>query len=89
MIQKILNSLLTLFIVIPSFAQRENNGTIQGRIYNNKNGEPVPFANVVLFQTTIGSAVNVTGLATVAMNAIINKASRRRFGSSDSFKICS
>lgn len=36
-------------------------GTIEGRIFNSKNNEPVPFANVIIFQTNIGSASNFDG----------------------------
>jgi len=41
--------------------QQKNSGEIQGRVFNSKNNEPVPFANVVIFQTTIGSASNFDG----------------------------
>ncbi|PLX22302.1 MAG: TonB-dependent receptor [Marinilabiliales bacterium] len=37
------------------------NGTIEGRIFNSKNNEPIPFANVVIFQTNTGSASNFDG----------------------------
>src|SRR6056297_4136452 len=56
--------LFTLFfIMIPGIisGQQKNNGEIQGRVFNSKNNEPVPFANVVIFQTTIGSASNFDG----------------------------
>src|SRR6056297_213407 len=56
--------LFTLFfIMIPGIisGQQKNSGEIQGRVFNSKNNEPVPFANVVIFQTTIGSASNFDG----------------------------
>ena len=43
------------------FAQSLESGAIQGRVYNSKNNEPVPFASVVIFQTTIGAASNFDG----------------------------
>ncbi|MDY6800663.1 MAG: TonB-dependent receptor, partial [Bacteroidota bacterium] len=51
------------FIIIPGiiWGQQKNNGEIQGRVFNSKNNEPVPFANVVIYQTTIGSASNFEG----------------------------
>src|SRR6056297_1157193 len=56
--------LFTLFfIMIPGIisGQQKNSGEIQGRVFNSKNNDPVPFANVVIFQTTIGSASNFDG----------------------------
>ena len=36
-------------------------GVIQGRIYNANNNEPVPFANVAIFGTSIGSSSDLDG----------------------------
>lgn len=61
MIQKFIKTIFIVLLVIPVFAQRPDNGTIQGRVFNSKNNEPVAFANIVIFQTTIGSASNFDG----------------------------
>jgi len=53
--------ILLLFNLYEIFAQGNENGVLQGRVYNSKNNEPVPFASVVIFQTTIGSATNFDG----------------------------
>lgn len=55
---------ILFFLILNSYAviaQQANSGKIQGRIFNSKNNEPVPFANVVINQTTIGSASNFDG----------------------------
>ncbi len=41
--------------------QTDNKGVIEGRIYNETSNEPVPFANIVVFGTTIGTASNFDG----------------------------
>ena len=51
---------LIVFFSISTFAQ-PGKGEIRGKIYNAKNNEPVPFANVVIWQTTIGSVSNFEG----------------------------
>jgi hypothetical protein len=61
MIKKLSLTILFFYSLNLAFAQRSDNGIIQGRIYNPKNNEPVPFANVVLFQTNIGVASNFEG----------------------------
>ncbi|MCB2197183.1 MAG: TonB-dependent receptor [Bacteroidetes bacterium] len=57
---KIYLSALAFVFLGEAFGQTYN-GTIEGRIFNSKNNEPVPFANVVIFQTNIGSASNFDG----------------------------
>ncbi|MFO7827956.1 MAG: TonB-dependent receptor [Bacteroidales bacterium] len=57
----ILYTLLTLTVSTVLLAQNTNKGEIQGVVFNSKNNEPVPFANVVIFQTNIGSASNFDG----------------------------
>lgn len=56
---------LYLFILILTptsiLAQTDNKGEIRGKIFNSKNNEPVPFANIVIFQTNTGSASNFDG----------------------------
>jgi outer membrane receptor for ferrienterochelin and colicin len=40
------------------FAQQ---GTIKGRVYDAATNEPVPFANIIIFETTIGSSSDLDG----------------------------
>lgn len=42
-------------------AQEEGEGIIEGRIYNAKNNEPVPFASIIIWGTTIGSISDLDG----------------------------
>lgn len=36
-------------------------GTIKGRVFDESNNEPVPFANIIIFGTTIGSSSDLDG----------------------------
>lgn len=36
-------------------------GVIKGRVFNETNNEPIPFANVILYETTIGSTTDLDG----------------------------
>jgi hypothetical protein len=48
-----------LFIIpVASFAQQ---GAIKGRIFDESNNEPIPFANIIVFGTTIGSTSDLDG----------------------------
>jgi len=47
-------------IGLNAFAQ-SGNGVIKGKIYNAKNNEPVPFANIIIRQTDIGTASDIDG----------------------------
>ncbi|MDK2977418.1 MAG: hypothetical protein PWP52_132 [Bacteroidales bacterium] len=60
---KKINIYLLYFWILPGtiIGQQKSSGEIQGRVFNSKNNEPVPFANVVIFKTTIGSASNFDG----------------------------
>ncbi len=60
---KNINIYILFFMMLPGtiIGQQKNTGEIEGRVFNSKNNEPVPFANVVIFQTTIGSASNFDG----------------------------
>lgn len=58
---KLLITIIFYIISLNLYSQRPDNGTIQGRVINSKNNEPVPFANIIIFQTTIGSATNFDG----------------------------
>ena len=42
-------------------AQDEGRGIIEGRIFNTNNNEPVPFANIVIWGTNIGSVSDIDG----------------------------
>ena len=57
MMKKILYFLF--FISLPLFAQ--NTGSLKGKITAVDNGDPLPFANVVIKGTTIGSATDIDG----------------------------
>jgi hypothetical protein len=55
--------LLPLFL-LPVFnviAQQENRAVIEGRIYNAANNEPIPFASIIVYGTTIGSISDLDG----------------------------
>lgn len=54
---------ILIFLILTStlsFAQN-NNGIIEGRIFNSKNNEEVPFANVLIFQSNNGVASDFNG----------------------------
>lgn len=52
---------LPLLIVLFSFAAMAQNGTIRGRVFNEKSNEPLPFTNIVIFGTNIGSTSDLDG----------------------------
>lgn len=39
----------------------QQTGVVKGRIFDVKNNEAVPFANVVVYQTTVGAAADADG----------------------------
>ena len=49
-----------MFLFCTSFAALSA-GSVKGRVYNAKNNEPVPFATVVLFETTKGAVADAEG----------------------------
>ena len=51
---------LLLVVAYGSLAQTDK-GVVRGRVYDEQTNEPIPFANVVIFQTQIGSASNFDG----------------------------
>jgi hypothetical protein len=59
------NIIITAGILLSGFcstwAQEDGKGTIEGRIYNAKNNEPVPFASIIIWGTTIGSISDMDG----------------------------
>jgi hypothetical protein len=50
--------ILSILTVLKSYPQT---GTVKGRVYDAVNNEPLPFVNVVVFGTNIGSATDVDG----------------------------
>ena len=55
-------ALLILFLTAAgAFSQQEGQGIIEGRVYNANTSEPVPFANIVIWGTTIGSVSDIDG----------------------------
>jgi hypothetical protein len=53
-------AILVLFLLLP-VALLAQQGVIQGRVYNANNNEPVEFATVAIFGTTIGSISDLDG----------------------------
>jgi hypothetical protein len=51
---------IVLFLILP-IALLAQQGVIQGRVYNANNNEPVEFATVAIFGTTIGSISDLDG----------------------------
>lgn len=60
---KIYTSLLISFLIISGsiLAQGKDNGQLKGKIYNAKNNDPVPFANITIWKTDIGSTSDLKG----------------------------
>lgn len=56
--KKLLLFILVFTAVTSAFSQ---NGTIKGRVFNEKNNEPLPFTNIVIFGTNIGSTSDLDG----------------------------
>lgn len=62
------NKLILLLLLFPVYlwGQRMENGIIEGRIFNSKNNESVPFANVLIKGTTTGVQSDADGKFTVS-----------------------
>jgi hypothetical protein len=58
---KTVRILLILLITLPAPALVAQQGVVQGRVYNAKNNEPVEFATIAIFGTTIGSISDLDG----------------------------
>lgn len=56
--KKILLYLVLVIISIPAFAQQ---GKIEGKIFDKSNGEPLPFVNIIIQGTNIGSTTDMDG----------------------------
>ncbi len=53
---------ISIIAVLTSLSlSAQNNGIIEGRIYNSKNNEPVAFATIAVFGTSIGSISDLDG----------------------------
>lgn len=54
--------LLSIFILcIPSLAFTQENGILEGRIYNSKNNEPLQFATIAIYGTSKGTVSDLNG----------------------------
>ena len=52
--------ILTLLVLLSwdrSVGQKSEAGIIEGRIYNKANNQPVEFANLIIYGTTIGALI--------------------------------
>lgn len=57
-------TILSLILILTLFASNlsaQDNGVIHGRVFDKKNNEPVPFANVVVWNTSIGTTTDIDG----------------------------
>jgi outer membrane receptor for ferrienterochelin and colicin len=52
--------LLALLLLMPAWLLAQT-GTIRGRVFNEKTNEPLPFVNIVVFGTSIGSTSDLDG----------------------------
>ena len=60
--QKFKISILILYITsLGAFAQEQGQGIIEGRIFNANTSEPVPFANIIIWGTSVGSVSDIDG----------------------------
>jgi hypothetical protein len=59
----VLGIFVLLFVLqVPElFSQGSENGSIRGHVLNSRNREPVPFANVVIFNTNNGTSSDFDG----------------------------
>jgi outer membrane receptor for ferrienterochelin and colicin len=51
---------ILLFSLLPYMLMAQQ-GTIKGRIFNESSNEPIPFANIIIFGTTIGTTSDLDG----------------------------
>ena len=58
---KFTNIILSILITIIPLSGIAQQGTIEGRIFNAKNNEPVEFATIAIFGTTMGSISDLDG----------------------------
>ena len=58
---KTLYSILILSFLMPLSLFSQETGVIKGRVYDKQNNEPIPFANIIIFGTTIGTTSDFDG----------------------------
>lgn len=56
-----LNIILIIFSFLISNLSAQDNGAIHGKVFDSKNNQPVPFANIVIWNTTIGTNSDIEG----------------------------
>jgi CarboxypepD_reg-like domain/TonB-dependent Receptor Plug Domain len=59
--RRVLKLIVLITIHQSLLARPGGKGVIQGRVFNSKNNEPVAFANIAIFGTTIGSTSDLDG----------------------------
>ncbi len=47
--------------LLPVIVLSQANGSLRGRVFDKKNNEPVPFANIVVWNTSIGTTSDIDG----------------------------
>ncbi len=61
MIKKINISIFSILLLLSFSYSYSQSGTIKGRIFNQKNNEPIPFANILIEGTNMGSTSDFEG----------------------------
>jgi hypothetical protein len=54
-------SFLLLWVSVVVFSQPANNGRIEGKVVNQKTNEPIPFASLIIWGTSIGTVSDLDG----------------------------
>ncbi len=60
-INPIIRISLLLSMLLAPFLVLSQQGTIKGRVFNEENNEPLPFTNLILYETNIGSTTDLDG----------------------------
>jgi outer membrane receptor protein involved in Fe transport len=55
------NSLLPIFLLLSCVLFAQKNTIVRGNVYDNANGQPIPYANVLLRGTGLGATTDVQG----------------------------
>jgi len=50
-----------VFILFANSLFAQENGVIHGKVFDKKNNEPIPFANIVVWNTTVGTTSDIDG----------------------------
>lgn len=58
--------LFLLAILSAGYINAQDKGMVKGRVFDSKNNEPVPFANIIVFGTTIGTTSDFDGNFVIA-----------------------